>query len=217
MILKTQSQKTGLLSLLISFLRRLFYRDTSEKSSPTETPKKSEKTQIDMPQVLAMLRVEEGVKDKPYRDSKGYLTIGVGHLMDYRLGAYLPPRYQNELDKNGRLSKESIDALLIDDVNAKIADLERYLPWVFRLDRVRLVTLIDMCFQMGIGYPPDKSTGKPGKGLRSFVNTLAMIERGDYQAAAKGMLNSKWATQDSPNRAIRRSQEMETGIATKYQ
>ena len=55
-----------------------------------------------------------------------------------------------------------------------------------------------MAFQMGIA------------GLMGFRNTLATIERGDYQRAGDEMLMSKWATQ-TPNRAKRLSEQMKTG------
>jgi lysozyme len=48
--------------------------------------------------------------------------------------------------------------------------------------------MLNMCFNMGWGE------GTP-HGLHTFVNTLGMIQRGEYSRAADGMLSSKWATE----------------------
>jgi lysozyme len=57
--------------------------------------------------------------------------------------------------------------------------------------------LVNMAFNMG-------------GGLLSFVNTLAAIQRGDYNAAANGMLASRWATQVGA-RATRLADMMRNG------
>ena len=56
----------------------------------------------------------------------------------------------------------------------------------------------------GVGVPGGK------RGLLGFKNTLGMIERGDYAAAADGMLKSLWAKQVG-KRAQRLAQTMRTG------
>ena len=153
---------------------------------------------------IIMLSNEEGRKNHPYKDSEGYWTIGVGHLMDTRKGGSLPEWAQSELASNGVLSEPSIDRLLEDDMLQKVDQIEHYLPWALKLDPVRFGVLLDMCFQMGIG------DAEEGTGLLGFKNTLAMIQRGDYAKASEGMKNSLWARQ-TPNRADRRRAEMLTG------
>jgi lysozyme len=58
-----------------------------------------------------------------------------------------------------------------------------------------------MAFNMGIS------------GLLEFHDTLAKIQTGDYTGAAKGMLQSKWATQVG-DRAHRLAIQMESGVWT---
>lgn len=156
-----------------------------------------------------MHRFEEGVESEPYFDSRGFKTIGIGHLMDERLGGYLPVYARNELNAKGRLSDAVISRLYEEDLGRTIDDLLRYLPWVFRLDPVRRDVLIDMCFQMGVGDP------ETGRGLRGFKNTLRHIQNGNYEQAARNMELSSWYNQ-TPNRAKRRINEMRTGVAFKY-
>ena len=78
------------------------------------------------------------------------------------------------------------------------AELTGRLPWISKLDPARKGVLINMAFQMGVA------------GLLGFKNTLALIQSGKYQEAARAMLQSKWATH-TPARAQRLSNQMATG------
>lgn len=134
---------------------------------------------------LAWLRKEEGVVKHAYQDHLGYWTIGVGRLIDKR--------------KGGGLSDDEIDYLLNNDVEKKLKEVRAALPWFDKLTPNRKAVLVAMAFQMGT------------KGLLGFKNTLKMIENGEYEKAAKGMLNSKWAKSDSPARAKRTAELMRLG------
>lgn len=139
---------------------------------------------MDKKQLTKELRRDEGVVPFAYQDHLGYWTIGVGRLIDKR--------------KGGGLSDAEIDFLLSNDIDRFEKQVIDALPWYSRLDDVRQRVLVNMAFNLGIA------------GLLGFKNTLAMIERGDYAGAAKGMLNSKWATQVG-ERAKRLATMMETG------
>jgi lysozyme len=133
----------------------------------------------------AQLRRDEGEKLYAYTDTQGYLTIGIGRLIDKR--------------KGGGISAEESAYLFSNDFNGKLTELRRRLPWFDKLDVARQGVLLNMAFQMGVD------------GLLGFKNTLAMVERGDFKGAAAGMLESLWAKQ-TPERAKRLSVQMETGI-----
>lgn len=109
---------------------------------------------------------EEGVRLKPYLDSVGKLTIGVGR----------------NLDDRGITTDEAM-YMLRNDLRLVEQQLAVNLPWAFKLNDVRQRVLADLAFNMGI------------VGLLGFKNTLAAIERGDYETAAVQMLESKWASQ----------------------
>jgi lysozyme len=130
------------------------------------------------------LRRDEGEVLHAYQDSLGYWTIGIGILIDKLKGGGLRPE-ESEFIFNNRLR-------LVNE------SLESRIPWLCKLDPARRGVLVNMAFQMGID------------GLLGFKNTLAMIEKGDYQGAAKGMLNSLWARQ-TPARANRLSVQMKSG------
>ena len=131
------------------------------------------------------LKGDEGVRPQAYKDSLGLLTIGVGRLID-------PSR------KGSGLRPYEIDFLLSNDIDDRIDQLTRNLPWFQNLDDARKGVLLNMAFQLGVD------------GLLGFKNTLKLIETGDYQTAAAKMLDSKWASQ-TPDRAKRMSKQMATG------
>lgn len=130
----------------------------------------------DLDALFAELESEEGCVLHAYRDHLGYLTIGVGRLIDQRRG--------------GGISREEARMLLVNDVARIEAELDAHLPWWRAASPRRQRALLNMAFQMGVS------------GLLEFRNTLAMAERGDWAAAADNALKSLWARQ-TPARAAR--------------
>lgn len=135
--------------------------------------------------IIRSLRGEEGEVLHEYKDHLGYSTIGVGRLIDKR--------------KGGGITEEESAYLLNNDVTKIVEQLDKRLSWWKKLDDARKGVLVNMAFQMGVD------------GLLGFKNTLKMIESGQYEAAARGMLQSKWALQ-TPSRAKRMAEQMRTGI-----
>lgn len=131
-----------------------------------------------------LIAYDEGEVDHVYKDSLGYWTIGVGHLVD--------------AVKGGSLPKEIVDALFNWDRAHKETELRAAIPWYDGLDDVRKAALLDMAFNLGTA------------GLLGFRQTLAAIRAGDYVTASTLMLQSRWATQ-LPVRANRISQMIKTG------
>lgn len=131
-----------------------------------------------------LLVLHEGVVPYAYQDSEGYLTIGVGHLIDRRKGGTLPV--------------EIIWLLLEYDIRKKEEELDKALPWSRDLDPVRRTALLDMAFNLGVD------------GLLGFRNTLHAIQEQRWGDAADGMLASKWAGQVG-RRAVRLAEMMRSG------
>ena len=128
------------------------------------------------------LIADEGLRLKPYRDTVGALTIGVGRNLD-AIGISTGEAYY----------------LLDNDIDAAIHDCVRtFGEWFAALDPVRQSVLVQMAFNLGI------------VGLSGFTETLAAVKRGNYATAATRMLASKWATQVH-GRAARLAAQMETG------
>jgi lysozyme len=134
--------------------------------------------------LIRQLVIEEGEVLHAYQDHLGFWTIGVGRLIDRR--------------KGGGLTKEESRYLLTNDINKFTNQVRLALPWFDSLDDARKAVLIGMAFQMGLA------------GLLGFKNTLASIQAGKYEDAAKSMLRSAWARQ-TPERAKRMALQMQTG------
>ena len=130
------------------------------------------------------LKRDEGMVRYAYEDSLGFLTIGVGRLIDVRHG--------------GGLSPAEIDFLLANDIAEKTTQVLEALPWAKDLNEPRFAVLVNMAFQMG------------ARGLLEFKKMLQAAQEGDYGTAALHMVDSKWATQTS-TRAHRLAEQMESG------
>ena len=125
---------------------------------------------------------DEELRLKPYTDSVGKLTIGIG---------------RNLTDKG--ISFQEAQGLLANDIADATADLEAKLPWTATLDDVRKGALVNMAFNLGIG------------GLLEFHDFLARMQRGDFSGAAGAMLDSLWARQVGA-RATRLSIQIQSGV-----
>lgn len=108
----------------------------------------------------------EGLRLKPYKDTVGKLTIGVGR----------------NLDDNGITEEEAL-FMLHNDISKIVQELDREFPWWRELDNVRQEVLVNMAFNLGIPK------------LKTFKKFLKALENRDYKTAAKEMLDSKWAKQ----------------------
>jgi lysozyme len=131
--------------------------------------------------ILSQLRRDEGVKNFPYTDTVGKLTIGVG---------------RNLTDVG--ISDEEMDILLLNDVKKVIDNLMNRLPWFRTLDEVRQAALTNMTFNLGF------------RGVEGFPAMLRALAQGDWDGAAAEMLDSLWA-KEVGDRAVRLAQQIRTG------
>ena len=112
---------------------------------------------------------DEGNVPYAYSDSLGYLTIGVGFLIDKR--------------KGGRLPDAVRDFWLDYEISKTTAELEKRLPFFSELSQVRKDTLINMAFNLGVN------------GILNFKKTIALMADGKHTEASREMLDSRWARQ----------------------
>jgi len=108
---------------------------------------------------------DEGLRLKPYVDTVGRLTIGVG---------------RNLTDVG--VSESEARILLGNDIDAVAAQLGRALPWWAGLSEARQRALVNMGF---MGVPK----------LLEFRRMLAALQAGDWAEAARQALDSRWAQQ----------------------
>lgn len=140
---------------------------------------------MDLKQHIAkQLKTDEGLRLHAYQDHLGWWTIGYGRLIDER--------------KGGGISEEEALHLLGNDIDHRLHDLTKALPWVRGLTEPRQGALLNMAFQMGLG------------GLLGFQQTLAATRDEQYAHAANLMRMSLWAKQ-TPKRARKMARQIETG------
>ena len=133
--------------------------------------------------VKTMLVVDEGLRLKPYRDTVGKLTIGVGRNLD-----------------DVGISEDEAFYLLENDIQKAIQDATDIFGtsvWL-SLDEIRQAVIIDMLFNLG----------KPR--FLTFRKFIQAVKEKDFERAAKEMLDSRWARQVK-KRAKRLAYMMRTG------
>ena len=113
-----------------------------------------------------LLILNEGLQLKPYLDSVGKLTIGVG---------------RNLTDKG--ISKDEAIFLLQNDIQQAERDVRKvFINFSDYNENVKLV-LIDMMFNLGLPK------------FLTFKKFIKAIKENNFKRAAEEMMNSKWAKQ----------------------
>lgn len=123
----------------------------------------------------------EGYRQFPYKCSAGKLTVAIGRNLDDR-----------------GISEDEAKYLLHNDITICKQELNLLYPIIKALNSARENVLINMCFNIGI------------KRLSGFKKMWAAIVVGDFEEAAKQMLDSKWANQVG-KRATELAEIMKTG------
>ena len=134
-----------------------------------------------MNKLIEQLKRHEGIELKPYQDTVGKWTIGVGR----------------NLDDIG-ISEQEAEMLLLNDITEAKRQLIAVMPWTQELDEVRFSALLNFVFNVGIGT------------ASKFVNAMALLKQKSYDMAAQEMLNSRWAKQVG-QRAIEVTEQIRTG------
>lgn len=124
---------------------------------------------MDHRKLIDELKRDEGVVLHAYKDSEGYLTIGVGRMIDAQLG--------------GGITMDEAEQLLVGDILRCKQELDLNFPWWRDMSDARKRALINMCFNLGITR------------LKGFKKMLAALECGQWEKAYQEALHSKWARQ----------------------
>lgn len=141
-----------------------------------------EDSPVDMAKLKASIALHEGLRLKPYKDTVGKITIGVG---------------RNLTDKG--ITNDEALYMLGNDIRSAIGEAEAQAWWAKVKDSdPRARALIELIFNLGLG------------GLKNFTHALAAIDSGNYALAADEFLNSKWARQVG-QRAVTLTRMIRTG------
>jgi GH24 family phage-related lysozyme (muramidase) len=130
---------------------------------------------------LTLLKRHEGYKTRPYRDSEGYWTIGIGHLITKDKGP-LPPEWDREFSDQEVLAIFAKDYAFHKQAAMKI-------PGFDKLDAMWQAALIDMTFNMGPTW------------WHSWKMFQQQLLSSDLVSAIKNLAGSVWA-QQTKSRAV---------------
>jgi lysozyme len=125
-------------------------------------------------EIKNMIIEHEGIRYKPYKDSLGLWTVGVGHLIGD--GKTLPAEYNREF------SHDEVMAMFEKDYASHRKAAER-IPGFNIMNGRGQGALTDLTFNMGNAW------------IRGWPNLQKQLAEGNVEAAATNLSNSKWATQ----------------------
>jgi lysozyme len=121
----------------------------------------------------------EGRESKPYYDTAGKLTIGVGwNLTDIGL------------------PDDIIDVMFVRSIDVATQTAAKVFPSFCKLSPSRQAALVELSFNLG----------EPS--LRTFKKFRAAVDTGNWEVAKNELLNSKWALQVKSRRANRVAEMM---------
>lgn len=159
--------------------------------------------------IFDMLRVDEGLSLKIYKDTEGFWTVGIGHLLTKDPSK---DKAIAELDKlvgrktSGEISVSEAERIFTIDVSKAengIKGNSVLAPVYESLDSVRKMAMVNMVFQLGVA------------GAAGFKNSMALLKAKQWDQAAVNLAQSKWYNQ-TPNRAKRVISVFKTGTMDAY-
>jgi lysozyme len=124
--------------------------------------------------IKAMIKRHEGVRYKPYKDSVGLWTVGVGHLIG---NGKSPGPYEGKT-----LSEQEVNDIFEKDY-AFHKEAAKKAPGWSKANDTQKAALVDLTYNMGPSWH------------KKFKNTAKKMEEGDFHGASEELKNSKWYTQ----------------------
>lgn len=123
--------------------------------------------------LIEQLKRMEGCRLIPYKDTRGFLTVGYGHLV-------------TNGDTNP-ITQDEADDLFAEDLKTTMDHVDAAFPWLKNEAAATQGVVYNMAFNLGIGK------------LLLFKNFLVSVQASSMQQAAREMLSSAWK-QQVPNR-----------------
>tara|TARA_R110002126_G_scaffold69484_5_gene175388 strand:+ start:362 stop:790 length:429 start_codon:yes stop_codon:yes gene_type:complete len=135
---------------------------------------------VDESKAADYIELNEGYRRYKYVDTVGIETIGIGFNLEEGF------------------SREESRKVLQMRMGKFINELSRAIPAYCSVSSIRKIVLLDMAYNLGIGR------------LLKFKKMISALDRGDFEAAAKELLDSTYARQVK-GRAQRNAHMMATG------
>lgn len=145
--------------------------------------------------IQAQLERDEGRRLTAYPDTKGWLTIGIGHNLRTKDVAQIPPQFRKGI------TDQQCDDLFSADLHYIYDLCDTYLPWWQQLDGLRgprSNVLVNLSFNLGVA------------GLSHFHEFLGFMRARDWESAAADLEKTPWYHQVG-ERSARLCRQIRTG------
>ena len=129
-----------------------------------------------MEHLIKAVKESEGFRDRVYKCTEGFDTIGYGFAV-----------------KDLVMDEDIAEMILYKKLAILAEKVCDKFPFVKDLPQEAQDVVYEMCYQLGIG------------GFSKFKKTIQFLRLGDYKACSEEMLDSRWAKEQTPNRAKRLS------------
>ena len=127
--------------------------------------------------LLPQITMSEGIRDKWYKDTEGVDTVGIG---------FTKPIFEGLEDDDYR-------TMLGIFVFRILRQIIKEFKWFERMPDLIRAVVFEMCYQLGV------------KGFKQFKKTINHLKNKQWKEASIEMLDSKWAKEQTPERAKRLS------------
>ena len=134
--------------------------------------------------LMGMIKQDEGYRPRPYLDTEGLQTFGIGICIDR---TNIPERVA-----------EFWCCYVLDGIEKRLKDNFSVGQTYRKLNEPRQFAIKNMCYQMGV------------TGVCQFLNMWGALDKEEYSEAAAHALDSVWATQTKA-RAARIARIIRTG------
>tara|TARA_B100000900_G_C20595802_1_gene723348 strand:- start:1228 stop:1797 length:570 start_codon:yes stop_codon:yes gene_type:complete len=171
--------------IALLFVSTLFF-NMADNLSKSDLARQRETT-IFRQELFDQLSLHESKEPRVYDDSEGNRTIGIGFNLEEpsnrKKAEALGFNVQDMLSGKKVLSDKEIKILYNESIKQAANDANAYLPQAGRQPPVVQKVLLDMAFNLGLTR------------LNGFVEMRKALIKGDYNKAAKEMIDSKWYNQ----------------------
>ncbi len=117
------------------------------------------------------LRIDEGIRLLAYKDSRGFWTVGVGHLLA-------------QLGHDGmQITHVEVERLLDEDISKALMGCIKIWPNFDKLPEEAQQVLCNMCFNLGEFH------------LKLFVSMIDAVKKQQWLRVAHEMRTSRWHEQ----------------------
>lgn len=154
---------------------------------PPAMVQKAEDTRLSFDEVYNFIKEHEGYRPQVYVDTVGKPTVGIG--LNLKRGdapaivASAGANYNAILSGKQKLTDEQIRSIFKNTLAIAYADAKKFMPNFDSLPKKLKLAILDLSFNMGYTK------------LSQFIKFKEALLVKDYNAAARELLNSKWATQ----------------------